>query len=712
MDVRCEKCLTVYDFDETQVTPFGVTVKCTQCGNLFKVKRKDTVETPAPAPQLAPPPSPAPPSQPPPRLRTAPYAPQPLPPAQPPVPAPGSAGLGTGTLPMAPMPSPPPPRGQYVVRTALTGEVFRLDDLSQLKQWILDRKLTREDFISTDGASFIKLGSVPEVQPIFAQVAVPDVPPELATTAPMGRPDLGPSGPVTLGDTSIIDDATGPTAPKPRLTPAQLSLPPMDDELGDLDTPPRTRRWPLVMFLLLAALAGGGGYLWHERPDLWKRLTSLGAPTGGGRAQKSLADGRDQQALDTDDGFRQAQAAYLEAHGADGEDAKPLAALAETDATWAWYLRDDARLLDAQGPQASAVAQTLRKEAQGHLDDAKRYAQDALALDAEAPEVNRAMADFLRVDGAPAAEAERYLKRALDKRPDDAEATYVAGALALREGKLDDARTKLDQSLQLARAAARPLLRALYLQAKVAAAQNRPADARKLLDELLKVNPAHDRAKALLATLQAAPQAAPDAAAAPSASAAPTVAAPSPTPPVAAPSPAPSAKPQPVDDKQPRSYDELVARADKLSESGRTSDARKLYEKALEANPRGAEAYTGLGYCDLDKERFLSAVDRFKQALEIAPDYGDAIIGIAESYKIQGQKSRAAEYYKRYLKVLPHGPKAEMAQKNVHELEQGRSSGSESGEEPAKGKTEDTGEGAALPHLPKPPSGDDQPPPP
>src|SRR5262245_20930009 len=40
MDVRCERCLTVYEFDDSQVGEAGVTVKCTQCGNLFKVKKR------------------------------------------------------------------------------------------------------------------------------------------------------------------------------------------------------------------------------------------------------------------------------------------------------------------------------------------------------------------------------------------------------------------------------------------------------------------------------------------------------------------------------------------------------------------------------------------------------------------------------------------------------------------------------------------------
>ncbi|NOY89891.1 MAG: hypothetical protein GXP55_01690, partial [Deltaproteobacteria bacterium] len=39
MDVTCERCGTEYEFDETLVSARGTTVKCTNCGHLFKVFR-------------------------------------------------------------------------------------------------------------------------------------------------------------------------------------------------------------------------------------------------------------------------------------------------------------------------------------------------------------------------------------------------------------------------------------------------------------------------------------------------------------------------------------------------------------------------------------------------------------------------------------------------------------------------------------------------
>src|SRR5512145_2976616 len=45
MDVRCERCRAQYVFDDEQVTPAGLTVQCTNCGHVFKVKVKELVVT-------------------------------------------------------------------------------------------------------------------------------------------------------------------------------------------------------------------------------------------------------------------------------------------------------------------------------------------------------------------------------------------------------------------------------------------------------------------------------------------------------------------------------------------------------------------------------------------------------------------------------------------------------------------------------------------
>src|SRR5438045_3537139 len=56
MDVRCEKCQTEYELDEARLKPGGVTVKCTNCGHMFKI-RKRTITNVGMASTGAPPPA-------------------------------------------------------------------------------------------------------------------------------------------------------------------------------------------------------------------------------------------------------------------------------------------------------------------------------------------------------------------------------------------------------------------------------------------------------------------------------------------------------------------------------------------------------------------------------------------------------------------------------------------------------------------------------
>jgi tetratricopeptide (TPR) repeat protein len=94
----------------------------------------------------------------------------------------------------------------------------------------------------------------------------------------------------------------------------------------------------------------------------------------------------------------------------------------------------------------------------------------------------------------------------------------------------------------------------------------------------------------------------------------------------------------------------------------------------------------GLAYCELDAESFVAAILHFKQALGLAPEFGEAIIGLAEAYKMRGDKDEAVSYYKRYLQVLPNGSRATMAQKNLRDLESGVSEAVEHGSNESEGR--------------------------
>src|SRR6185312_5627910 len=402
MDVRCEKCMTVYEFDDSKVGEQGVTVKCTQCGNLFKVKRRERTAELALGAVAA---------------RSPAYVP----------PAANVPSTQRTTVPGIPMISKQPTRtpqptptaqphiepGGWMIRVR-SGEIYRFRELTTLQQWIVERKVTRDDEISRSGDQWKRLGGIAELASFFhiveqaAAVARADGPqaaaaaasaaysrnrddddPALVTTAPMARE---PSGPIAMGNPIADDDpAFARTNPTPKLTPAG-SMPVVDDDADDtlLDDEfaghPRRRAGVWAGVLAALVLVGAGGYL-----AAFKRDAVLGLfAHKDARASEAYRQGREYFLLDSDDAFRNAAAAYERGHEADDKSALPLAGLAETMTSWAAYLRDDSHGLEMGAPSvtAASAAKTLRRDSQAHLDEAKKYAQDALALDSESPEVN------------------------------------------------------------------------------------------------------------------------------------------------------------------------------------------------------------------------------------------------------------------------------------------------------------------------------------
>src|SRR5512142_3258924 len=151
MDVRCERCRAQYVFDDEQVTPAGLTVQCTNCGHLFKVKKKELVVTvPVKPDELEGVPLPA----------TA-AAPKP--------PGSGAAPAGAaGHEPERPRDAREPPR-EWRVRQA-NGNIFTFRELTTLQKWIIEQKVSRDDEISLSGDQWKRLGNIAELASFFQVV--------------------------------------------------------------------------------------------------------------------------------------------------------------------------------------------------------------------------------------------------------------------------------------------------------------------------------------------------------------------------------------------------------------------------------------------------------------------------------------------------------------------------------------------------------------
>ncbi len=646
MDVRCQKCQTVYEFDDSTVGPHGVNVKCTQCGHLFRVRRRD-----------APPPTPSEPSfdAAVPRSRRHDTPRGVVPPIEDETRTEGtSPGPGRTRN-----PAQAPGQQGWLLRVA-SGEVHDVRDWAELQKWIVERRVTAADEISRSGENWRRLGTIGELHGLFTdRPGLPSAPPPEQISHHATPPPLPKAPPPRLGQMPPLHNP-------PLLSDESIAT--LDPEsLEPFEAPRRRLLWGLgAVGVFLVGAVGLGAWRYQ---DVHRFLFSRPQ-----EAANAAELGWQSFAKDTEADYREAVKQFKRALKEDDRNRSALGGLTEVHATWAFYL-----------DQAACAGIATAESAKTHLAYAQTFAERALAL-GEAAETRRAIADLRRVAGASRSEVLAELQRTREPgtaADNDAELSFLRGALALRDAfpcrrdanSRPDPQLVTEAKINLGRALALNglHLRAQYLFAKYSSETGDLVEGKRLVEDILAKSPGHTPAQDLLALIDdkiahlardggqdGATDGSTDAGGtATTATTKPNPSAPKNGPPGAA-----------VEDLLAKGdYTKLVQAADRVLESGKTEAARKLYERALQTKPDGIEAQSGLGYCDLDSERFLAAVDRFKRVLSDVPNYGPALIGLAESYKVRGQKARSLEYYQRYVDAVPSGPRAEMAKKNIRELQ-------------------------------------------
>src|SRR5688572_8896902 len=125
VDVRCERCQTEYELEDSSVSEEGTQVQCMACGNTFLVTRP-------------------------------------------------AAGV------LVEPDSPPP--AEWLLETS-DGQAHRFRNLTSLQKWIIERKVTRQDRISRTGHAWRRLGEIVELEPFFDVVDEADKARAAAMTA-------------------------------------------------------------------------------------------------------------------------------------------------------------------------------------------------------------------------------------------------------------------------------------------------------------------------------------------------------------------------------------------------------------------------------------------------------------------------------------------------------------------------------------------------
>jgi Flp pilus assembly protein TadD len=77
------------------------------------------------------------------------------------------------------------------------------------------------------------------------------------------------------------------------------------------------------------------------------------------------------------------------------------------------------------------------------------------------------------------------------------------------------------------------------------------------------------------------------------------------------------------------------------------------YKKALKIKPDFADAYNNMGNALNEKGDLEAAIDSYKQALKIKPDYADAYYNMGIALKDKGDLEAAIDNYKQALKIKP-----------------------------------------------------------
>ncbi|MBK8481956.1 MAG: zinc-ribbon domain-containing protein [Proteobacteria bacterium] len=724
MNFICPDCGSQYLVDESKVGTDGVALQCSQCGASFRVRRRPTTRVGAVSPTQPPPAPPLPP--PPPALaRTATNGPRSASGAQlspPATPRGWRLRTQSGVVQLDGLET----LQRWVSEGRITrdaeisrnGESWRrLGELSDLQPIFLVAEAARtrrpsgaaasgperDSLLRAEPSGPRALGAMPALrdEPAFAQQSASrTLPPTVGGGAAWERQGARAS--------AFEDDAR----PPPRRVPRRGKL---------------LRVAGLLAAALLLLTVGLTVALQSDRlRDAWQRVFSGADRVADARAALRRRLGQDDEsslsALDRElaaDPRPAARVLRAEALTIWAQHLRDQAELLERRArqlitALRRELAASAEAAPGQAPGRGDEAATrrearaLRLQAANLRDGAARQlatAEGQLRVAAGATpapvDLPRAQADLNRMLGRTDVAA--LIQQARSALPDDPELAYVEGLYWQEHSDIARAVGLLETTVARSRAAGGPLLlRAAMALSMIHLRSGWYADAKRYAELVRALNPQHAWAEALLQQI-AAELSQPrreEASASPAPSAPPQALPTAPSAELSATSTA-GAEAAPADPNSPAagdttaagsassagtgassaapadvgaarsaggSYEALLRQADQASEHGRTMQALSTYERALRIRPDGVEAITGLGYCALDLQQLGLAIQRFTQALSMRPSHGDALVGLAEAYQAMGDKTRALDSYRAYLRLNPNGAKALMAQQNAKEL--------------------------------------------
>ena len=107
-----------------------------------------------------------------------------------------------------------------------------------------------------------------------------------------------------------------------------------------------------------------------------------------------------------------------------------------------------------------------------------------------------------------------------------------------------------------------------------------------------------------------------------------------------------------------------------MRDAGQTEAALTLYIRAAQEEPTNADALAGRGLCYLDLSEYAPAKASFQEALQADARNGEALMGLAETFRYEGRTAEAVKYYQEYLAAHPRGESAVAARNAIQSLKE------------------------------------------
>jgi predicted Zn finger-like uncharacterized protein len=291
-------------------------------------------------------------------------------------------------------------------------------------------------------------------------------------------------------------------------------------------------------------------------------------------------------------------------------------------------------------PDANDEKRTAQAELDQLRDRALRAAEAARAASPDDPATVRAQVDALRISGDRA--AARALVAKLTARDSDPETAYVLAALDLAESEpvwpTVIERLRLATSVEGVGRSRDALIYALA----------RSGDVESAKSELAKLD-ASTRPVSLLANLHAYVDRLSKATAQPTAPQ-PSAASTSPTS-----RPAAAAGVSPAVETMPSDPRVAMQAASVALKHRQTQRARQLYQSVVDRNPNDSEALSGLGDAARMQGNANAATENYRRAIAVNPSYLPALLGLADTQWAMGQRTAAVKQYADIVDRFPEG---------------------------------------------------------